>query len=152
MELTRFGALWAPPEVACRPLRALAARHGVSLAPVTDVDAAAAVLAVDAWMLLVGASRLSDPYRYGEPAVRVLSAALSRAAGAAPACVSEVQVEGVRLTSHPTDLERHVRMLPDRDRGEVVRRAASDLQVAADDPGTGGDLAGYGAALFLLGG
>lgn len=63
-------------------LRARASRYsGMALSEVSDMDAAAAVIGVDMWMLAVGARTLDNPARFGTPAVMALSASLARAAG-----------------------------------------------------------------------
>lgn len=149
-EVTRFGSMWHPPRIACAPLRALAARHGVPLSYVSDKDAAAAALAADAWMLVVGASSLKEPYMYGESAVKVLSAVLLRAAGSVSVSDLPLRLDGLPLSFLLSNLERHALLIPQSIRSEAVASAASDLQVASDGTGFGPDLAGYGAALFLL--
>ncbi len=79
--LTAYGSELVEPSRAAALLRATASRHGVDIKPVTDHDAAVAVLATDLWMRALGIQDLSRSHAAGPGAMRVLTAALLRAAG-----------------------------------------------------------------------
>lgn len=86
--LTSFGAPFADPARAAALLRAHASRHGVSLAPVSPEDAAAA--AAGAHVLLVAVSAPSLDVVRGGPAAAAAAACLARAAGQASTPCGEV--------------------------------------------------------------
>lgn len=154
--VSRYGSRSSSVESAAAWLRAVAARHGVECTPADRVDLAAACVAADAWMLLVGGDgvALDCAYRAGGPAVRSAGALLARAAGhgkrspvvphrGAMACIStesaaaawlaELELLG-QWASHHCQAQA----------GEVLRRAATDLAAAGEG------VALFDAALLLL--
>lgn len=78
---TRYGAPRLPASSACAVLRAYAARNVKELRETNVVDMAASALGVDAWVAVTGSSTMSDAYKYGHDAVKVLAACLSRSCG-----------------------------------------------------------------------
>src|ERR1044072_6407208 len=83
---TRFGAQWFPLDRAVTVLRARAARTLPPTRVVAPLDAAAAVVGVDAWMLALGALSLDLPTRHGREAVAALAACLARSVGDPAPC------------------------------------------------------------------
>ena len=60
MSQTLFGAPWSSPAATASVLRACAWAQGVSPAPTTETDLAAAAIAANVWCAVVGRSSLAD--------------------------------------------------------------------------------------------
>lgn len=124
------------------------------LGEVTDVDAAASVVAADVWMRVLGVSSLTGPgHDHAADVAAVLHAVLLRASGRGRPASGQVRLSGLPLPSDVAGLEVYRRasqlMLPGGGAGRALLAAAHDLQLGgASDAGA--MLAGYGAALFLL--
>jgi hypothetical protein len=72
---TRYGAAIEPLTQASAVLRARVIRHGGTLAVFDPTRAAAAVVAVEAWMAALGEDELDGPQRHGPAGVAALTAA-----------------------------------------------------------------------------
>jgi hypothetical protein len=135
--VTRFGAPWSAPRTAVAVLRARAQRFGDSrLTGVSEIDAAAAVVGVDMWMLAVGATSLDNPARYGTSAVLALSALLARAAGWAKSPTQTLAPQGWptdSMLSAAEDYEEWVASV-DLPLTQVFARSVADLERGAADP------------------
>lgn len=144
---TRFGAALGDPRASSALLRALAARHGITLQPASDVDLIAATIAADAWLTAFNARAFDGPERHGQPAVRALAAVLLRAAGGAagttnlPAGPCSYRDEVIALAERYSDwAAEHI-----DDPAQALRAAASDLAQA----GALGTLAQVAQVLLL---
>ena len=144
---TRFGSAAFPLAAAAGVLRARAAREGLALHPVGEVDLAAAVVGVDAWSLVARSGSLAVPARHGWPAVQALAASLARAAGHDPVLrqpeLAECAQDPVLVAAAEAHRDLAEALVPGHP-GEVLRRAASDL--AAAGPET--DFMAYAALLL----
>lgn len=80
-EQTLFGASWDGPSPAVQVLRANAAAAGAALAPVTDQQAAAAVLGAHMWCAATGRTSLVDCSGLNSALVGASVNVLARAAG-----------------------------------------------------------------------
>lgn len=134
---TSFGASTTSVEQAANVLRAQAAAHGAPLGSPTLVDLAAAVVTTELWCLVTGATRLSGPARYGQPACDVLSAAFCRATGTGADIDIDIELQPGRVRDSwfgPVEgcYAWAERELPGAG-AVVLRRAAIDL--AAGGPG-----------------
>jgi hypothetical protein len=126
-------ALGAPaqdPTRAVTALRAMASRHGIDLAPVTDTDAAAAVVAVELWSIVTGLSPLSEAHLADPEAIRSLSRIIARAAGSPAPCPAVATSPGpVPDDDIITTIDEVLDWLAHRpDQDEVISRAAHDLR------------------------
>jgi hypothetical protein len=118
-------------------LRARAQRFGDSrLTEVSEVDAAAAVIGADMWMLAVGATSLDTPARYGTSAVLALSASLSRAAGWAKAPQAALAPQGWPTDNMLAAAETYEEWVASSDLPlvQVFASAVADLERGAADP------------------
>lgn len=82
---TRWGRPWGEPRGLAVPLRKQLEKFGIESLPVSPRDAAAAAIAVDAWMFATGASTIRSAAQYGPAHLAALSAAIVRAGGLASA-------------------------------------------------------------------
>jgi hypothetical protein len=145
---TRFGAPLADFRPASGVLRARAARCGVSLSAAEPEDLVAAVVAADAWCLVLRTGSLTYPSRHGAAAVRALARILLRAAGQPVPGVADGAAPTRRddLLAAATDhIDWVAATLGPAAVDDVVGRAAGDLTAA----GPMDELAGYGDLLVV---
>ena len=135
-DFTRYGAAWHPLRTPVGVLRARASRLGSTLqADVGDVDALASAIGADLWMVALSADSLSNPARYGTPAVRALAAVLARSAG-----IPRVSADSIVVNQWATDemllrCEHYVAHIGryDLSVAEVLGRVVADLWQGSAD-------------------
>jgi hypothetical protein len=133
-DVTRYGAPRGDVRTAAAILRAKAARHGVTLTAVSDIDLAAAVVAADGWCAAYRTVSLDRPGMPGSAAARALARILLRAAGqgvpAEPPPVIDPADDPDHLELATTGLHWAGRTSGVTPAEEVLLRAATDLAVA----------------------
>lgn len=141
--MTRFGASTARIETAAAVLRARASRLGASLEAADPTALAAAVVAVDAWLLATGTTSLSQAHQQSPEDRTALSRALLRAAGHEPEPFDLVAVMGEGtggdrlLGSLPDELaayERWLMLKTGAFAGDAFTYAGLDLAVPGASP------------------
>lgn len=145
---TRWGSVASSLPRAASALRARASSAGMELRDATDVDLAAAVIAAEAWATTLNATSFQVPAQYGQEAVVVLSAILSRAAGHAGTSeeiLPEICSMDPDLLEAAAGHARWASLILGDDAPEALRRAASDLSSA----GPYSRFAAYGELLDL---
>jgi hypothetical protein len=136
-EVTRFGAVWTPLDRTAAVLRARASRFGAALPAATNSPdhTAAAVAAVESWMVALNASTLDRPARYGRNAVAALAASLCLLEGEPPS----VGIPPTPIWTPPPSWFTTVDRLSDwcadlqLRRGVVLTLAAEALAVGAEN-------------------
>lgn len=128
-----FGAPAGDLDRVAIALRSVASRHGIDLAEVSSLDAAAAALGAAVWCAATGTTRFSEVPLTGPSAVEALSRVLMRAAGR--------PVPASPTTTHPG-------VVPDR----VVAAADRMLELAAERGLDPDEVAALAAADLAVGG
>lgn len=150
---TRYGAPRLPASSACAVLRAHAAKNVKDLRATNVVDMAASAVGVDAWVAITGSSNMSDAYKYGPDAVKVLAACLSRSCGYPGEYSTDYWEQSNQSLPSTEDymvlLREHqlwaFEMCPTAT-NLVLAKAGSDLLAAGDT----NDYGKYGALLLLM--
>lgn len=150
---TRYGSPRVPAASACAVLRARAAKNVKDLRMVDVVDMAASALSADAWVAITGSSDMTEAYKYGPDAVKVLAACLSRACGYPGEYDKDYWKQG--SPSLPTS-DDYLVLLKDHQGWAaemcptaynlVLAKAGADLLAAGDN----NDYGRYGALLILV--
>jgi hypothetical protein len=135
-ETTRFGAAWEPLDRCAAVLRARTLRHGAELGAYDPVAAAAAVVAVEGWMSVMGETSLANPARHGISAVAALAGAYTLLTGGRFGNLPRSESRGVPddlLFATCEGLARRVQAW-ELDVVEVFELACSALIVGDEDP------------------
>lgn len=152
-ELTRYGEPVETPRWSARVLRALAARHGLGVRPVTEVhdDAlTAAVIAADAMMYLTGSEQLDHVGAHSTGAARTFARVLFRAAGGDVRSAPSMRLSGPPGGLMETDAHEIARYVDWALTLVGPDRAPQVLRIAADDLGrdtAGGRFVAFAALL-----